>query len=653
MENDVRYKVDAGFFDAIDEDRTYSAEDMNRPYRKLISNGVFATPAGTPSDFLQVFTANNGMNVIVSAGCALIGDKWFENPSDLMITISQNSEILPRIDSIVAQVDKTQAGRMGSIVYRQGQASSNPIHPNINTEEDIPEFRLADIRISPSCVEITQNLITDCRGSDECPWITSLIYQVDTSTLYAQWQAAYKKYYEDQEAEHDEYFEKFKNTMASFFAQEEQSFETWFNQMKDQLSEDAAGNLLNFINIKIEDMSKRYTRTSMTAITTQGFGKIRRLYGNTVQKNNKTQCVGDDINILNINVNESVLGMKVSTDNNVVTISGNSTEDGFFVLWKGILKKGTYHVRAFDTAGATTTTILRIRRGTDVITTGHMFSFTLQQDTEIFVDLWFNSEFNGTYKYAPKMVKDNPVTIWSPYKYGTVEIISKKEEVESRNITYVKSPLCCIKNEEGQIIAQDILDYENKKIIRQCKYEIINGEPAITQLPEIIEEKLQCSDKIEQYDNKTTIYCRDEAVIELTLSDNKAISEINSNMKNIEDNMVLNIEEEKENITNKAFNGKQIYKYMIPIEQAQINSNANLIISHNIEDLKIDKLLQLSGIIKTKVSKYWYTVPSNYNTTPITLRLLDTQLQLIIPKEMSAEQFVEKGYITLLYTKNE
>ena len=31
--------------------------------------------------------------------------------------------------------------------------------------------------------------------------------------------------------------------MASFFAQEEQSFETWFNQMKDQLSEDAAGNL--------------------------------------------------------------------------------------------------------------------------------------------------------------------------------------------------------------------------------------------------------------------------------------------------------------------------------------------------------------------------------------------------------------------------
>ena len=93
---------------------------MNRPYRKLISNGVFATPKGEPSDYLQVFSADNGMNIIVSAGCALIGDKWFENPSDFMITISQNTEVLTRIDSIIAQVDKTQAGRVGNIVYRKG-----------------------------------------------------------------------------------------------------------------------------------------------------------------------------------------------------------------------------------------------------------------------------------------------------------------------------------------------------------------------------------------------------------------------------------------------------------------------------------------------------------------------------------------------------
>lgn len=240
---DTKYEVDAGFFDAIEEDRLYSADDMNKPYKRLISNGVFANPDGTASDDLQVFATGNGMNITVSAGNALIGDKWFENASDLLISVSQNSELLPRIDSIVAQMDKTQAGRVGNIVYRTGSASSSPVHPDINTEDDIVEFRLADIIVSPSCVEITQDLITDCRGSDECPWITSLIYQVDTSTLYAQWQAAYKKYYEDQEAEQKAFFEDFKNTLGEFFSQQEDDFETWFEEMKDKLSGDVAGKL--------------------------------------------------------------------------------------------------------------------------------------------------------------------------------------------------------------------------------------------------------------------------------------------------------------------------------------------------------------------------------------------------------------------------
>ena len=254
MENDVKYEVEAGFFNAINHDREYSAEDMNRPYRKIISNGVFATPKGEPSTYLQIFAARDGMNIIVSTGYAFIGDKWFENPSDLMITLTQNSEVLTRIDSIIAQVDKSQPERKGNIVYRKGSASSNPVHPTLNNDDDIVEFRLADIVISPSCVEITQDLITDCRGSSECPWVTSLIYQVDTSTLYAQWYAAYQKYYEDQEAEHDAFFTNFKKMMTDFFTEEETNFTTWFESMKDQLSEDAAGNL----QLEIDELNSKH-----------------------------------------------------------------------------------------------------------------------------------------------------------------------------------------------------------------------------------------------------------------------------------------------------------------------------------------------------------------------------------------------------------
>lgn len=262
MSSDVKYNVNAGFFDAINEDRTYSADDMNRPYRRLVSNGVFATPTGEASDDLQVFSGNNGMNIIVSAGNAIIGDRWFENPSDLIITIPQNSEVLSRVDSIIAQVDKTQAGRIGNIVYRQGVASSNPVHPEINTEENIFELRLADIIISPSCVKITQDLITDCRGSSECPWVTSLIYQVDTSTLYAQWQAAYQKYYEDQKLK----------------------FEKWFEEIKGKLSEDEAGRLqllIDDIETHLTEVESLASGSPLVASSISEMTDTTRVYVNT------------------------------------------------------------------------------------------------------------------------------------------------------------------------------------------------------------------------------------------------------------------------------------------------------------------------------------------------------------------------------------
>ena len=54
--------------------------------------------------------------------------------------------------------------------------------------------------MAAAAVSITGGVITDRRGSSDCPWITSLIYQVDTSTLYDQWAAAYEEYFETESA---------------------------------------------------------------------------------------------------------------------------------------------------------------------------------------------------------------------------------------------------------------------------------------------------------------------------------------------------------------------------------------------------------------------------------------------------------------------
>lgn len=191
-----KFLINGGFFDAINNDRTYSAEDMNRPYKRVITEGIFATPAGTPSTDLQVLSANNGMNIIVKAGEGLLGGKWFENPSDFNITVPANNGITPRRDSVIIQIDKRQSGRVPNIVYREGTASSNPQVPALSTNDSVVEKRIANIYVAAGASNINQDAIVDLRGSSECPWITSLIKQVDTSTLYEQYRAAYDAYYE-------------------------------------------------------------------------------------------------------------------------------------------------------------------------------------------------------------------------------------------------------------------------------------------------------------------------------------------------------------------------------------------------------------------------------------------------------------------------
>lgn len=205
--NDQVFEVNCGFFDSINKDRLYSADEMNRPYKRIITNGVFATPSGTPSTDLQVLSANNGMNIIVKKGEGLFADKWYENPSDITITVPSNTALVPRRDSVIVQVDKRTNGRKGKLIYRTGTASSNPMPPDLSTANNVIEYRVANIYVAASANYIGQDAITDLRGSSECPWITSLINQVDTSTLYNQYRAAYQAYYNQETAAFNAFME--------------------------------------------------------------------------------------------------------------------------------------------------------------------------------------------------------------------------------------------------------------------------------------------------------------------------------------------------------------------------------------------------------------------------------------------------------------
>lgn len=215
---DQTFQVNCGFFDAVNNDRLYTADQMNRPYKRLINNGVFATPQGTPSTDLQVVSAGNGMQITVNKGEGLFADKWFNNPSAISITVPMNTTTTPRRDSVIVQVDTRVSGRVGNIVYRTGTPSSNPLPPDIGTIADVIEYRIANIYVAASANTINNDAIVDLRGSSECPWVTSLIQQVDTSALFNQFQTAYQNQYNLYTTQYEEYTSEQKQAWEDFLS---------------------------------------------------------------------------------------------------------------------------------------------------------------------------------------------------------------------------------------------------------------------------------------------------------------------------------------------------------------------------------------------------------------------------------------------------
>lgn len=178
---DQIFGVDCGFFNAVNFDRTYTAEDMNKPYSRIVSDGVFPTAQGAASADLQVVSAGSGMKITVKPGQGMFASKWFENPSSIIITVPNNNSLYPRFDSVIVQVDMRQSGRKGNIVYRTGTPALSPQPPSINTVANVTEYRISNVYVASGANTINNNALTDLRGTSACPWVKGLVYSVISS----------------------------------------------------------------------------------------------------------------------------------------------------------------------------------------------------------------------------------------------------------------------------------------------------------------------------------------------------------------------------------------------------------------------------------------------------------------------------------------
>ena len=185
--------VTYGFFDSIQGDRVYDADDISNYFLKLISNGVFATP----SNAMQV-QANSGMQVAVSAGWGFINCKWVNNSTAYLLTVDTADVSLNRIDRVVLRLDKNVGVRRIDIAVKTGTPAANPTAPTLTRQSSgIWELSLAQIYVGAGVSEITQADITDERPNTElCGFITGLIDQIDTTNLFAQFTNAFETWFD-------------------------------------------------------------------------------------------------------------------------------------------------------------------------------------------------------------------------------------------------------------------------------------------------------------------------------------------------------------------------------------------------------------------------------------------------------------------------
>lgn len=159
--SDTRYAAKSGFYDSQNRDRLYSADDMNEPYKSILTEGIVEEATG-----FQV-TNPSGTTLKVAAGKAILGGKWVD-AEDTNITVPSNTALYGRIDAVVLQVDARTQTRAAAIIYRTGTPAETPEAPALLTTTGITEVRLANVAVSTADA-IT---ITDKRGGSDCPYIT-------------------------------------------------------------------------------------------------------------------------------------------------------------------------------------------------------------------------------------------------------------------------------------------------------------------------------------------------------------------------------------------------------------------------------------------------------------------------------------------------
>lgn len=174
--------VTSGFFNSLNGDRRYSAEQFSAILNGLINDGVFANIGATFS-----VTAGTNNTITVGTGRAWFNGIWVYNDTTLPMSLSSSEILLDRIDALVIEINHNDAVRAGSIQFVYGEPAVSPERPTLVNSDEVHQHPLAYIYRASGSESVTQGDITNMVGTSECPFVTGILEVTDVDQLLAQW----------------------------------------------------------------------------------------------------------------------------------------------------------------------------------------------------------------------------------------------------------------------------------------------------------------------------------------------------------------------------------------------------------------------------------------------------------------------------------
>ena len=206
--------VTSGFFNSVNHDRLYNAEQISSMFDGIILDGIYQ---GLGDAFIVKPYSELNCTVTVGTGRAWFDHTWTLNSTELALTLDDPNVLYDRIDAIVIDVDRRQDVRANSIKVVKGTVSeTGATKPTLIEEELHNQYPLAYVTVKAgSAAPIQAQYIENVIGQTKTPLVAGVLESMD---------------------------------ITMFVQQMEDEFNVWFEGLKDVVSGDSITNLQQQIN---------------------------------------------------------------------------------------------------------------------------------------------------------------------------------------------------------------------------------------------------------------------------------------------------------------------------------------------------------------------------------------------------------------------